>query len=73
MSGWHGAAATFFKATLLPLTGVHVWVKSLVGSFCGPNMGLAFSLSSCLSVSMSGFLRHLSIAVEDGTHTLDIR
>ncbi|TWW75674.1 SLIT-ROBO Rho GTPase-activating protein 1, partial [Takifugu flavidus] len=51
MSGQHGAAATFFKATSLPLTGVHVWVKSLVGSFCGPNMGLAFSLSFCLSDS----------------------
>lgn len=57
ISGWYGAAATtLLQANSLRLTGVHVWVKALVGSFCGPNMGLAFfSLSFCLSVSTSGF------------------
>lgn len=46
ISGQYGAAATtLLQATSLRLTGVHVWVKALVGSFCGPNMGLAFSLS----------------------------
>lgn len=41
-------------------------VKALVGNCCGPNLGLAF-----LSISVS--LRHVSVAADDGTHTLDIR
>lgn len=75
ISGRYGAASTtLLQATWLCLTGVHVWVKALVASFCAPNMGLAFSPSLFLSVCIHAWLlRHCSVAVEDGTHILDIR
>lgn len=47
-------------------------LKALVGSFCVPNMGLALSLSLCFGVLL-WLLQHFSVAVEEGTHTPDIR
>lgn len=66
MSGRYGAATALLKATSLPVTGVHFWVKSLVGSFCGPNMGLAFSLSFCLSVCLYPCLAFTTIVYSRG-------